>query len=308
MGNKRKLLGFAGRKRCGKTMLANMFKQEEDAVIITIANYLKYLCCDLLNMSYDELIEKKDNGYTFSYVTDDRWVNLIHKRTGISKENILTEIGDFEFTTIRQMLQVIGTDLIRKYDPDWHIRQMEEAIKSYSEDRLIVVDDVRFPNEVETIKKLGGDVYFIVRTYCKEVSNHISETSLSWYDFDNDHVLINQLNEDHFMTYVMFHYKHDFKNEYNCGVLLSENLHLLEQGRYGIEEPDNKEFFNDLICQIKNYPSFLNYGFIKYKTCIKDYADEFVKNINKRYTNLNSRCNEFITMNPLITENLKKYL
>ena len=66
--NQLKIIGFAGRKRSGKTTLAKYLKNEENAVIITIADFLKYLCCELMNMSYEELNEKKDNGYVFDIV------------------------------------------------------------------------------------------------------------------------------------------------------------------------------------------------------------------------------------------------
>ena len=56
--NNYNIIAFAGRKRSGKTCLCKMLQQEENAVIITIANYLKYLCCELMNMSYEELNEK----------------------------------------------------------------------------------------------------------------------------------------------------------------------------------------------------------------------------------------------------------
>ena len=74
---KRKLIGFAGRKRSGKSCLSKMLVEEENAIIITIADYLKYLCCDLMNLSYEELNYKKDNGYTFDVVPDERWFKII---------------------------------------------------------------------------------------------------------------------------------------------------------------------------------------------------------------------------------------
>ena len=63
MTDKRKIIGFAGRKRSGKTCLAKVLQENEGAVIITIADYLKRLCCKLLEMSYDELIETKKKDY-----------------------------------------------------------------------------------------------------------------------------------------------------------------------------------------------------------------------------------------------------
>ena len=189
--NKTRIIGFAGRKRSGKTSLAKYLKEEENAVIITIANYLKYLCCDLLNISYEELNEKKDKGDTFDIIPDDRWFKIIDNRTHIGYSNIKNELKDIHITNIRQLLQVIGTDVIRKYNENWHVEKMIEDIKSYSNDKLIVIDDVRFPNEKEAILNLSGEVFFVIRPNTLSVSNHASETALIWQDFDSRHIIIN---------------------------------------------------------------------------------------------------------------------
>lgn len=39
--NKKKIIAFAGRQRSGKTQLAKLLKNEDDAVIVTIASALK---------------------------------------------------------------------------------------------------------------------------------------------------------------------------------------------------------------------------------------------------------------------------
>ena len=81
--NKLRLIGFAGRNRSGKTSLAEYLKNEENAIIITIADFLKYLCCELMNMSYEELNKKKDNGNVFDVVPDNKRINIIDKHTFI---------------------------------------------------------------------------------------------------------------------------------------------------------------------------------------------------------------------------------
>lgn len=306
----RKLFGFAGRKRSGKSALCKYLKQEEGAIIVTVANYLKYLCCDLMNMGYDELLEKKDNGYTFNIIPDNRWVEIIHKRTNISKENLMKELEGVVFTNIRQLLQVLGTDIIRKYDKDWHVKQMVEEIESYPKDKLIVIDDVRFPNEKEAIEKLGGITFFIIRPYCRGVSNHISETSLVWKDFSNDRVLLNNLTENEFFIHFMTHYRNNFDVYCPNSILLSENSKFIENGDFGYNTNiDEDELLYNILIQIKNDDFFLNYGVIKFKTCMKHLANEYYKRVLKQNpSNQLDPCNTFVTFNPLITENLKLYL
>ena len=60
--NKKKIIAFAGRQRSGKTQLAKLLKNEDDAVIVTIASALKKLCCDILGIdSVDRLNYLKDS-------------------------------------------------------------------------------------------------------------------------------------------------------------------------------------------------------------------------------------------------------
>ena len=116
--------------------------------------------------------------------------NLIH--VGIEDINPLKNV---KLNTVRQLLQFIGTDIIRKYNPNWHVNKIKTMI---DKDKNYVFDDVRFPNELKLIKELGGDCWFIIRPIIYNVSNHISEISLTWKDFD-DKVIINDGNLEKFI-------------------------------------------------------------------------------------------------------------
>jgi hypothetical protein len=49
----------------------------------------------------------------------------------------------------------------------------------------VVFADVRFPNEANIIKKLGGTVVRINRDGNQAANQHISETALDNFDFDH---------------------------------------------------------------------------------------------------------------------------
>ena len=309
--NNLKIIGFAGRKRSGKTTLAKYLNNEENAIIITIADFLKRLCCDLMNMSYEELNEKKDNGYTFDIVPDNRWFNIIDKCTHIGIDNIKKELQNVHITSIRQLLQIIGTDVIRKYNENWHVEKMIEEIQSYSEDKLIVIDDVRFPNEREAILRLSGEVFFIVRPNSLTISNHPSETDLKWQEFKYEKVIINKYDtEEEFIINFKIHYVNDFKISIPKSLLLTENLnYLVPCGHFGCGDISiYKDLLNDIIRQIKEDKLFWEYGLIRYKTCNRNLAKKYINLVDNNTKYLNTYCNEFITCNPLIVENLKIYL
>ena len=104
-------------------------------------------------------------------------------------------VGDGDYT-VRKMLQTIGTELIRRYDEDWHVKKMLDAIRK-SEADMVVVDDIRFPNEKRAFEKAGGSVYFVLRPDLTiPVSNHSSENGIHWYDFTEDMVILNMYDMD----------------------------------------------------------------------------------------------------------------
>lgn len=213
-----RIIAFAGRKRSGKGMLAQGMKEySPNVVIVTVADNLKFLCCELLNTTYDKLNKMKDDGTTFEVKVDGSWVSIINRETNINNEIICKEIGGRVFTNVREILQVVGTDLIRKYVPDWHIDKTIERIKSYSEDKIIVVDDVRFPNEKCKIEEIGGDVFFVMRPNCWDISNHPSEIALKYTDFCNNRIIINEYSQEQMVTYfnaLYFSEEHIDENEY----------------------------------------------------------------------------------------------
>lgn len=187
-----RIIGFAGRKRSGKTTLSKYLAEEYDAKIVTVADALKYLLCDILNVSYEDLLTMKDDGKPHLFIVDERCIDIISEQIEVSKDKVtnVLPIGT-QIKDVRAMLQVIGTDLIRKLRPTWHVDKMTEAILSYGEDTIVTIDDVRFPNEVEKIKELGGETLFVVRPYYNDWSTHESENSLFWRDFNYNNILIN---------------------------------------------------------------------------------------------------------------------
>ncbi|WP_269581987.1 deoxynucleotide monophosphate kinase family protein [Roseibium sp. Sym1] len=94
--------------------------------------------------------------------------------------------------TPRYAMQTLGTEWGRKMiDPDLWMNAWRFTLPEGD----VVCDDIRFPNEVATIRSLGGILIRIDRS-ALEVSSHESETHV----FDVDHVLendgsIEQINE-----------------------------------------------------------------------------------------------------------------
>ena len=137
----------------------------------------------------------KNNGTVIDCGISDEDVKIISDRTNIYFEDVKRECDAKKtWYDVRDMLQFVGTNIIRKYNPNWHIEKLVENINNSKKD-IVCIDDVRFPNERKAVEDLGGKVFFIVRPQTETMTNHAAETSLKWFDFDHNSVIINDVDE-----------------------------------------------------------------------------------------------------------------
>lgn len=234
---KQKIIGFCGRKESGKSVLANICK-DYGYEVTRFAEPLKQLVSELIYVKREDLDKLKTvvKNYTFQ----DMDCHFISEETKIPIHSVKEVLKGKSFPTVRDLLQVIGTDLIRSYNPNWHVDKTFEFITSEeNKEKNFVIDDVRFPNEVEMLRKLGGTYWFVVRPKVDNVSNHESEKSLKWQDFDN--IIIN----DKTLEYLEFNWRIFMDNGYE------ESL----EARNSILEKlhGNKDLINEFIASDETF-------------------------------------------------------
>ena len=88
--------------------------------------------------------------------------------------------------TLREFLQFFGTDLLRKYDENIHIKSVENKLI----DGVNIITDVRFDNEAEFVRN-GGKLIHVERPNTTKIlsSKHSSEKGVVIKD--GDYSLIN---------------------------------------------------------------------------------------------------------------------
>jgi hypothetical protein len=88
---------------------------------------------------------------------------------------------------VREYLQFIGQVMRASLGPDVWLN----AALAQLPPGLVVITDVRMPNEADAIKALGGRVIEITRPGVEPANSHVTELGLDGYDFDasfvNDH-------------------------------------------------------------------------------------------------------------------------
>lgn len=187
-----RIITLSGRLGSGKSELAQM--------CLNHGFERMYFACPLKNMVKDffnlesveqlNLLKTKKMGTSG---TDKKAIEFFTERLyPLCTEEEITkrlEVVNEDFT-MRDWLQFIGTDLIRSYDPDWHIKKtfaMMDPNKNY------VFDDTRFPNEIEALIEKGAEAWYVVRNKTDNISNHESETMISLESpyFDNGNIIPN---------------------------------------------------------------------------------------------------------------------
>ena len=216
------VIGLCGRLQSGKSQLAKVCEQYGYEKLY-FALPLKQLCADILDISIDELnkakVERTDIGVTIGKDI----CKIISEETDIPLETVIEICNGVTIRDVRHMLQFIGTDLIRKYNTDWHVNKLRAMI---DKDKDYVFDDVRFPNEKKMIEELGGECWFIVRPILDNVSNHESETSITWNECWN-RIIIN----DSKLPILLFKWETFISNyKQSCSIRDKEFKRILEDG------------------------------------------------------------------------------
>ncbi|MDT8419442.1 MAG: hypothetical protein RQ754_03340 [Desulfuromonadales bacterium] len=186
------IIGFAGKAASGKTTAANRMKEVATAAthVIPMAKVLRdEVEAFLRNSGAGEYIPlvygcQQDKVRTF-YIDEQRalsqcekWMEFVADHSDIQDRPGLTAV------TVRRLLQWWGTEYRRAQDPDYWTKAWAAKVGQYDLEREhVLIDDVRFINELETIKQQGGLIYKIERPGFDGANNHASETSLDDYRF-----------------------------------------------------------------------------------------------------------------------------
>lgn len=143
------IVGLTGRKGCGKSSVANIFRDRLGYEILSFASPIKDML-RVLGLGDAEL--------------DDPTI----------KEIPLDEYGK----SPRELMQILGTEFGRELiSPSIWVTALSKRIE---DSKNYVIDDVRFPNEAAMIRAKGGKVVRVYRPSQEEEAKdmHISESGL----------------------------------------------------------------------------------------------------------------------------------
>ncbi len=285
------IIGFAGRMRSGKTELSRICTQY-GYIRLSFAIPLKELCAKLLGIATDELNTLKNNKTPIDFVIDEGTCTLLSEETNIPLGITRETCEGHQINDVRDLLQFIGTDYIRKHNTNWHVNRLRERINP---NENYVFDDVRFPNEKKMIEELGGDCWFVTRTTLDNISSHPSETSITWKDCWNKVIINNSSLEE-----LLFKWNTFFANyKESCNVRDKEFERILENGDYNEIKPLS---MSDMMLLSKSMFTYVP------KDLDIDKIEGITLNASKTLTITYKDGSIEIIENPLNIEDLKMYV
>jgi hypothetical protein len=184
------IIGFAGKAASGKTTAAHFLKDilSGEMCIIPMAMVLRDEVAGFLRQC------GADEHVPLVYGSQEDKVAIFHVDTAravavcgewahfMDEHRDIQDRPGMSAVTIRRILQWWGTEYRRAQDPDYWTKAWGRKVEQFDPTRInILVDDVRFVNELAVIKAHGGLMIKIERPGFTGANNHSSETSLDGF-------------------------------------------------------------------------------------------------------------------------------
>ena len=166
------IIGITGLARCGKDSFFNM---ASDILKNEGIKTKRFAFADCLKSDCNEILEKYTGISAFTEKTSEKEI-------------------------IRPLLVTYGTHIRRKINPNCWIDKIDREVKSFSTNGVSFITDVRFENEIDWVKNIGGKSIHITREGISppnedEAKNdpillEKSDIKLSWKNFEETNDLI----------------------------------------------------------------------------------------------------------------------
>jgi len=208
---------ISGKKKHGKNFFADKVKELLRAEYISyletaFATPIKNFCHDVFGIPMEDM-ETQEGKLKNTHL---KWTDIpmalaakmgcVSMTPGVLNNDgslvysgtLVNEKTGNDFITIRELLQMIGTDVFREgfYGPIWAEAPFRKkhtftaAMQEMQAD-IVFITDCRFPNEVEEAKKNDALLVRVVRDDADEDGDaHISETALDDYKWNDNEVVM----------------------------------------------------------------------------------------------------------------------
>lgn len=175
----KEIVGLTGKKRAGKDTFGGVLCDEFEYTRVAFADPLREAALGL-----DPIIDWELPGSCCGERAHDECDTTGGPiRLSTIVERVGWEAAKDTYPEVRRTLERLGTDAIRALAPDFWVRIAAQRIEAAP--GSVVITDVRFPNEADKVRELGGVVARVVRTgQAAEEGAHVSDTAMDDYETD----------------------------------------------------------------------------------------------------------------------------
>jgi hypothetical protein len=208
------IISISGVSRSGKDSAAAVLVKQHGFTQIALADPLRELCSRVFRLPFSDFEDqsKKDSPLDSRIVLDfhhiDKIREIIEQEWGFSityeAREGMEEYHGYRFETPRDILKLVGTNLVREYirDDIWIVLAFNKIAKIQGH---VVVSDVRMKNEREAFANAGALMVLIKRPDLEDKEKHSTEDMGEDNQYD---VIIHNTEE-----------KHVFQNSVNVWIM-----------------------------------------------------------------------------------------
>jgi len=224
----RNIIGFGGQAGTGKGSAASALVKHFGYTEVCFGDALKEFLSDIFSISNDIFYvrELKDKDFDKPIILKPYHICKLLDILGDElnddfyelEVDLIAEFEGYEFTSPGNMMQVIGTDIVRnRIDKDIWIDIFDVRTKNIEK---LVCSDVRFSNERQYIKDQGGEIVLIKRQDLDKLDrhNHESENNLGSEDEYNVIVENRCYNPIHISSDIRTWYAHSYAKRHGLQV------------------------------------------------------------------------------------------
>lgn len=192
-----KLIGLHGKKQSGKDTAFGILNNELGDLVLKREGFADRLKISFARLFLDEG-DQSDKAWNYEGWTDDECIAFAnhfkeHGKLvvpefpgGDMPDGIPIHIWNIGEVSGRKALQKYGTEAHRDVFEDnfWVNAVLPNPLahdwgrNDYNDFDVLVITDVRFPNEAEAIIKAGGEIWHIIRPEVDDGDAHVSEIPL----------------------------------------------------------------------------------------------------------------------------------
>lgn len=176
------LVGLVGYAKSGKTTAAEVLV-ENGFTAIAYADKLKNTISKVTGLPREYMDDQslKERPFPLPYTLEWHIIDKLMQEYGMYANDYRYVTDGYKralITSPRQLMTVVGTDILRTCDDEIHIRSTLDSLPNGN----VVITDIRFQNEFDAIANKGGVTIGIVRdevTPLNLKTAHVSEKNVA---------------------------------------------------------------------------------------------------------------------------------